>query len=306
MSRLATTGSRPIIVLGAERSGTSVVAEMVHAWGAFAGEADRLPQPDRHNPRGRWEYKPLWDFLAEVGDFAQGVSWWDPSFDGYVTAKLGRPEVRKAALDLMAEMERPRRPWVWKDPALAFFLSFWKPLWCDPVYIVTVRHPLDTARSWEEFVLPAAVRGSVSLVRGNLLRWQYMMRLILAGTEGAARLFVRYEDLMADPVSGARRIASFLDERFGPGKEPSRVEAMARVVDPGLWRVRCRVPFREASEATEQQRALYDLALRLVADPKVPFAPDEYRLPPGWRERVKEDEDLVRAHSGSGEGSGGT
>lgn len=59
---------RPVIVLGAERSGTSACAEMVHAWGAHAGDPGDLPAADELNPRGRWEYLPLWDLLAEIGD----------------------------------------------------------------------------------------------------------------------------------------------------------------------------------------------------------------------------------------------
>ena len=34
--------SHPIIVLGAERSGTSVVVEMVYRWGAYAGPSEKL------------------------------------------------------------------------------------------------------------------------------------------------------------------------------------------------------------------------------------------------------------------------
>jgi len=55
---------RPIIVLGAERSGTSVCAEMVYAWGAHAGDPADLPAADVLNPRGRWEHLPWWDLLA--------------------------------------------------------------------------------------------------------------------------------------------------------------------------------------------------------------------------------------------------
>ena len=33
-----------IIVLGVERSGTSVVAEMVHKWGAYAGSFRKVTQ----------------------------------------------------------------------------------------------------------------------------------------------------------------------------------------------------------------------------------------------------------------------
>lgn len=65
---------RPIIVLGPERSGTFLLAEMVHMWGAYAGEPSELPAGDSLNPHGRWEYRPLWDLLALVGEFASGVS----------------------------------------------------------------------------------------------------------------------------------------------------------------------------------------------------------------------------------------
>src|SRR5262249_17511133 len=68
---------RPIIVLGAERSGTSAWAELIYRWGGYAGGGDELAEPDGLNPHGRWEYGPLWDLLALVGDFAAGVSWWE-------------------------------------------------------------------------------------------------------------------------------------------------------------------------------------------------------------------------------------
>ena len=54
--------SPPIIVLGAERSGTSVVSEMVHRWGAYAGPSEKLHKADAHAPRGYWEFLPL-EFL---------------------------------------------------------------------------------------------------------------------------------------------------------------------------------------------------------------------------------------------------
>ena len=69
--------SHPIIVLGVERSGTSVVAEMLHRWGAYAGPFEKLHKADAHAPRGYWEFLPLWDLLAELGDFDAGATWWD-------------------------------------------------------------------------------------------------------------------------------------------------------------------------------------------------------------------------------------
>ena len=75
-----------VIVLGAERSGTSVVTEMLHRWGAHAGEPSKLTGPSEHSPHGQWEYEPLWELLSEIGDFAHGATCWDPAFEERVTA----------------------------------------------------------------------------------------------------------------------------------------------------------------------------------------------------------------------------
>ena len=70
----------PIIILGVERSGTSVVAEMLHKWGAYAGAPEKLHKADTHAPRGYSEHEPLWDLPAELGDFDTGATWWAPDF----------------------------------------------------------------------------------------------------------------------------------------------------------------------------------------------------------------------------------
>lgn len=97
--------SHPIIVLGAERSGTSVVAEMVHRWGAYAGPPEKLHEADAHAPRGYWEFLPLWDLLAELGDFDAGTTWWDRDFQQRTKKKATDSVFRKKATDLTAEGE---------------------------------------------------------------------------------------------------------------------------------------------------------------------------------------------------------
>ena len=93
---------RPIIVLGTERSGTSAYAEMVHAWGAHAGDPGDLPAADQLNPRGRWEYLPLWGLLAEIGGFAAGATWWAEDFPAQVAAKAADPQIADRARALVA------------------------------------------------------------------------------------------------------------------------------------------------------------------------------------------------------------
>ena len=105
-------------------------ADMVHAWGAHAGDRGKPPPVDPLNPRGRWEYLPLWDLLAEVGGFAAGATWWTEDFPLKVAAKAADPEVAGRARALVAA---PGRPWLWKDPALCNFLGFWWQFWDEPV-----------------------------------------------------------------------------------------------------------------------------------------------------------------------------
>ena len=161
-----------------------MVAEMVRRWGAFAGDDDQIRKGEEHHAHGYMEYDPLWDFLFKLGDFAQGgVSWWDASFKERVESKLRIREYRDDALELISGIERDDKPWVWKDPALCHFLPFWKEIWGEAAYIITVRNPYDTALSWQEFVISPKLSGSLSLIEGNLLRWQHMILRILQHTD---------------------------------------------------------------------------------------------------------------------------
>ena len=199
---------RPVIVLGAERSGTSVCAEMVHAWGAYAGDPGELAAPDELNPRGRWEYLPLWELLAEIGGFAAGASWWAEDFPAQVAAKAAEPRLAGRARGLVAGMAARGRPWLWKDPALCHFLGFWRPFWRAPVFVVMVRHPVDIAVSWNQFRV-AGGRAQTSL-ECNLLRWQHMMLSVLRTprrrTSHAVRRVRGGDRRPAGPGAAARRI----------------------------------------------------------------------------------------------------
>ena len=59
--------TRPIFVLGIDRSGTSLLAEVVARWGAYAGEPESLADPDDGNPRGYWEHMPMQELMMQLG-----------------------------------------------------------------------------------------------------------------------------------------------------------------------------------------------------------------------------------------------
>jgi len=284
----------PIIILGVERSGTSVVAEMLHKWGAYAGPPEKLHKADTHAPRGYWEYEPLWDLLAELGDFDTGATWWDPDFQHRMERKAADSVYRKKATELMAEM-RKGGPWFWKDPALSHFLPFWKQIWDNPIYIITVRNPLDTAVSWQKFIMPSNVKGTVSFVAMNLLRWQHIMTLILQHTEDALhRLFFGYEDIVRNPYKEAEKLTAFLHSRFRNRVSP--IHKMVDVVEPHLWRNDCGISFEQAPEATPEQKALYTFVRQKIDDPLKPFDVTKYPLPPGYLEFLNVQETLLKVY----------
>jgi hypothetical protein len=281
---------RGIIVLGAERSGTSVVTDMICRWGAYPGEPEHVRTGDSHNPRGYWEYLPIWAFLAELGEFSAGVSWWDADFQQRVRDKLQIEAYRERALAMVAAMGKEGRPWVWKDPALSFFLPFWKEIWGRVAYVITVRHPTDTARSWQGFVTPPDSKVPAGTIAANLLRWQYMMLLILQETETAEqRIFVAYEDILREPQKQAERLCSFLDSACRSELTDSEtIERMVQAVDPDLWHHQSREP--TAGITTDAQRALYRLLTAKVVNPLHPVDLASYPMPGGWREIIKGQE----------------
>lgn len=277
---------RPIIVLGAERSGTSVCAEMVHAWGAHAGDPGDLPAADVLNPRGRWEYLPLWDLLADIGDFAAGATWWAEDFPATVAAKAADPQLASRARALMAAMAVPGRPWLWKDPALCHFLGFWRPLWQAPVFVVMVRHPVDLAVSWNQFRRAGGL-AEVSL-ECNLLRWQHMMLSVLQALDAEpATLFAEYETVTGDPQGQAQRLATFLDRQCATASGNDTVARMAAVCLPSLRRNRDGQ--RREELMTAPQRSLYRFMQQKVNDPSTPLT-DDFPMPAGWREQIISEE----------------
>ena len=280
---------RPIIVIGPERSGTSVVAEMILTWGAYPGELESLRKADVQNPRGYFEYLPIWDFLVDMG-----VNWWDPGFQERLSEKVSDPHHRQRAAELVAQMEKGGRSWVWKDPALSFFLPFWNSSWKDPIYVVCVRNPSDTARSWAKFTLPSDARDKNPFIQANLLRWHYIMLLILSNTEDVeSKIFLSYEKLMKDPADEARKLAMFLNAECGMIDSGSlSTSAMAGAVDPQLWHNRSGA----TPEANLHLKNLYGFVAGKTVIPSEPFRPEDFPLPPRWRETVVTSERQARIY----------
>jgi hypothetical protein len=283
--------AKPVIVLGLERSGTSAVTEMVHRWGAYAGEPEMLHAGDERNPQGFWEYKPLWEFMGELCR-ATGISWWDAAYKHPASETGFLRQYRDKALALVADMEKGGRVWVWKYPDLTFFMPFWKEVWSDASYIITVRNPYDSAVSWQKFVLWHRRKHSMNFIAGNIVRWQLRMLSILEQTnEAENRLFISYERLVQSPLDEAKRVDEFLNGISGIQEQSEqKVEFMARAINPKLWRNRSEKSFDEFREATNEQKALHRFLQGRARDVLEKFEPEKWSVYAGALELAKNQE----------------
>ena len=258
----------PIFVLGIDRSGTSMVSELLFRWGAHAGAQDLLCAADEGNPQGYWEYQPMQAFFTELMNSA-GVSIWDPELSQAMRRQVSDPELRRRAMELAAEMGAPDRPWFWKDSQLIFSLPFLREVFPSAVYLITLRNPYDSAVSYEKLRIPAPLQNKVRLIGYTLLRWQHLMVSICEELKSYPRkLLVSYEALVSSPREQCARICRFLDAAYGPADDSEvRAERMAQSINPNLWRNDSQVPFAERRNVSQAQRDLFlYLSSRLDGD----------------------------------------
>jgi hypothetical protein len=282
---------RPVIVLGVDRSGTSMLTDVLSAWGCYAGNPRLLAAPNAFNPQGFWEYKPVQQFMFELFD-TTGVGWWHEDFRFALRALGQAGRERQNAERLIAEMETAGRPWVWKEPYFSISLPFWQQIWNDPVYIVILRNPYRSARSYETFQIPSELQGKFRTVSLFLLRWQFFMRCIIEDTSSAGPIFVAYENLIDSPLAECRRISARLDQALGWAEDDERAQRMAARIDPSLWRQRSQLSLADVAEASPEQRELYAHLMRRVEGTAEDFDLSLYPMPACFREYTHNIESL--------------
>lgn len=174
----------PVLVVGPGRSGTSVVAELLHRRGVSMGR--RFESPPPANPRGTWE---------------------DLDFrDLHVAYHRGEITLRDLRIQIMALDASRREPWGLKDPRLThhvgLYLSWLSPpvgiVYChrDPAVVVKSlrRHyhtPLDQAQ--------AQTRTRILMCRRllNAVRYERRLELDMNRHRSQAWLWERLEAFLA-------------------------------------------------------------------------------------------------------------
>lgn len=282
--------TKRIIVLGTIRSGTSLTAELVRLWGAYAGKQKELWKSNPEDPRGfgYMEYIPLQDFNDELLDGNDRV----PPPVGLMEKKASSQKYRKPALELLQTMDRQAeesqaQAWVWKDARLPMTLPFWAKIWEEVIYVITVRHPAEVALSAakaQEF------QQEDPPYSAGLLYWQYCMLNVISHTQDAhAKIFVAYDKLLDHPRDESSRLCHFLDKQGEVPEKSSqeRIDLMAASITKGHRHYDYKKSLAEMEQSTKEQRALYNFLRVKTMYPDESFNKADFDLYPGWMEYLK-------------------
>ncbi len=298
--------TKRIIVLGMMRSGTSLTAELVRRWGAYAGAENNLWKSNMQDARGYngyMEYIPLQDLNDELLNNNDRV----PSEQEVLEERAVEPAFREKALALLQNMDKQTaqtqfEAWIWKDARLPLTLPFWTKLWDDPIYVITVRHPAEVAMSLaktegvDEENLPFSAAFAY---------WQYCMLNILSFTqESRNKIFIGYDQLISNPIQECIRLCDFLDEHCGKSAQGSeqRVKTMLPTVEKGQRHNQYKRSLADMEQATREQRALYNFLRVKTMYSDETFNKDDFALYPGWKEYLQAM-DMIVAMSRSQETS---
>jgi hypothetical protein len=221
-----------ILVAGMHRSGTSAAARIINLLGADIAR-ELTPAIAGNNDRGFWEPRAVLAIHDRLLA-ALGSAWDDPfALPGGWTETDAAADAKRALADEIAKDFLGSSVCVVKDPRLGRLLPLWLELLdeleIEPIVVVSVRNPLEVAASLRQ-------RDRFPLGKSLLMYLRHALETELA-SRGRRRLFVRYDHLLVDWRSFARKLERMLGSRL-LALLPGRDDAIDRFLTLDLYRNR--------------------------------------------------------------------
>lgn len=207
-------------VVGMHRSGTSLVTRVANLVGLDLGPADELIPPAADNPEGFWEAEPIKAIndavLARLGGSWLGPPPWME--EGWENSS-GLDDLRRRGTETIDRLFGDAGDIAgWKDPRTSLVLPFWMSVTPLAGSILALRDPREVASSLRR-------RNGTSPDAAIRLWLRYTAA---AWLESERCLVVRYQDVIADPESEARRLAAYLGLPEPSDDALERVEGATR------------------------------------------------------------------------------
>lgn len=224
--RPQTADRRAIVILGMHRSGTSALGGALQLLGVDFGQ--RLVPPGVGNEKGYWEHPEILDLhdklLSSLG------SRWDhnkPLPSDWIKRKITR-KVRSFLIRIV-QRDFEHTPLLGlKDPRMCrlmpLWLSIFRTLDIEPHFVLVLRHPWEVAESLAE-------RDGIDHPKSYLLWLEHVVQAEIA-TRSHKRSFVRYEEMVDDPVATLGELREQLGGNLQP---PSEIRSsLQQFLDPSL------------------------------------------------------------------------
>ena len=196
--------TRPVVILGMHRSGTSLFTKYLSECGLDIGENHLQESFD--NPTGFWEdlffLNTSSDLLRSQGALIDGLD--DPDKIESIHEIAGDLVTPGNLARLRVDIDRAfsRRIWGWKDPrtciTFPYFESAFERLGLDEIkLIIVVRSPAEVARSLIRRDTNRFISGEEKVKYDRALRcWQQYNRYCIAYSKRHPTCFVDYRDLL--------------------------------------------------------------------------------------------------------------
>ena len=206
---------RLYFILGMHRSGTSALTGML-AQSGFAAPKDPMPATER-NPKGYWESLRVFNLNEQF--LGQLDSHWSSHISlpkGWAYSEKAR-EWRSALAESFAYTYQGGANPLIKDPRFSILIAGLEP-WFEStvaqfIFLIPIRHPVEVANS---------LCRAESISASQCIRlWIKSVYEVELATRGHLRLFIRYEDLIENPLTVLSQINQLTECQAAIDKERS-------------------------------------------------------------------------------------
>jgi hypothetical protein len=254
-----------VIVLGMHKSGTTLVAEMLHSSGIDMGRVDWR---EGSYDTGKKYEDPEASLITKA---VLGVSWTHKSYDIPKTPHLHDDErLQKITDDYVVRRTQRNESWGFKEPRVCLAFSHWKRSLPDDFRIIyVVRDPIELWKHYTKryrwYAIIARFRRGILAIRA----WNIYNDACLSIADSESSLCLRFSSLMSDPdriKTISRWLGIAMIDVRKPGLYRSRVYSwtdrvrfdFSRLICDSIFGTKTREVWRRIVEITQRREGSWD------------------------------------------------